>query len=221
MKLKRSILLSFIGVTLLLGFINCGQTAPGLLFSQSEDKKLTDDNGRPYDGKIYIVTGAPCPDGTTLRSRIVVQSPSSAELVRQECVEITPVALAAADFQLNPNNSSQLQYKNQIFTNTLVGTQLDMSLVSHELQNCYIITYDFGTPADTTTLYTQSLLQIYEDGKPLGPAHAAHADIRATGLGLFSYWMDTVTSAVALRFSASDNSDPLTNGRVYTWDIKQ
>lgn len=55
-----------------------------------------------------------------------------------------------------------------------------------------------------------SRLMLYEDGRALGPAHAAHCAIRDTGQGRFSHW------GAQIYFSASDNSDPTTNGRVYT-----
>lgn len=51
---------------------------------------------------------------------------------------------------------------------------------------------------------------VLEDSLPLGPAHAAHEDIRNTGGGAFSHWGDTIL------LSTSDNSDPRTNGRSYT-----
>jgi hypothetical protein len=56
-------------------------------------------------------------------------------------------------------------------------------------------------------------LQLFEDGKELGPAHAPHVDIRTAGQGRFSHWVNT------LYLSASDNSDPRQNGRIYTWKI--
>jgi len=55
-----------------------------------------------------------------------------------------------------------------------------------------------------------SSLRVYEDGKAMGPAHASHAEIRESGAGRYSHWGDQ------LYFSASDNSDPRTNGRQYT-----
>jgi hypothetical protein len=55
-----------------------------------------------------------------------------------------------------------------------------------------------------------SRLRLYEDGRPLGPAHSAHSDIRSLGQGRFSHWGPTVY------FSTSDNSDPRTNGRRYS-----
>jgi len=56
-----------------------------------------------------------------------------------------------------------------------------------------------------------SLAQLYEDGQPLGPSDSLHTDIGALGGGRFSLWNDGF-----LYFSASDNSDPRTNGRQYT-----
>ncbi|SHG02519.1 pectate lyase family protein [Pedobacter caeni] len=58
-----------------------------------------------------------------------------------------------------------------------------------------------------------STLQVFENGKALGPAHAMHADIRDKGKGLFSHWSG------GLYFSASDNTDPRSNGRTYTYSL--
>jgi hypothetical protein len=54
-----------------------------------------------------------------------------------------------------------------------------------------------------------SPLQVYEQGRSIGPAHALHHDIEQAGSGRFSHWTTT------LIFSASDNTDPRTNGRSY------
>jgi len=56
-----------------------------------------------------------------------------------------------------------------------------------------------------------SALEVLEDGRVLGPAHADHGEIASLGGGRFSHWDDCVW------FSSSDGSDPRTNGRVYTW----
>jgi hypothetical protein len=55
-----------------------------------------------------------------------------------------------------------------------------------------------------------SPLQLFEDAKPLGPAHSCHDDIRNQGRGRYSHWRQT------LYFAPSDESDPNTNGRVYS-----
>jgi hypothetical protein len=60
---------------------------------------------------------------------------------------------------------------------------------------------------------TSSPVVLYEDGKLLGPAHNNYTDIQNLGAGRFSHWKET-----GIVFSASDNSDPNTNGRVY-WAV--
>jgi len=72
---------------------------------------------------------------------------------------------------------------------------------------CYIASLRLGREGDSKGKSACSLL---EDGKPLGPARAAHADIRQLGQGRYSHWTQT-----ALYFSASDNTDPRANGRKY------
>lgn len=58
-------------------------------------------------------------------------------------------------------------------------------------------------------LVQQSKVYVLEDGKPIGSSSPRHADIDAIGGGLYSHW------GKQLRFSTSDNSDPLSNGRIY------
>jgi len=62
---------------------------------------------------------------------------------------------------------------------------------------------------DTSDEPRRSRLQLLEDGVPLGPAHALHSDIADEGGGRYSHWGDSLV------FSASDSSDPRTNGRAY------
>lgn len=77
----------------------------------------------------------------------------------------------------------------------------------------YRVRQDFGTQADSSAAPTVSKLRIYENGVELGPAHSRHDDIATKGQGRFSHWVDN------LYFSASDNSNPLTNGRSYTFRV--
>ncbi len=74
---------------------------------------------------------------------------------------------------------------------------------------CFIASMDFGEEGDKATS-NQSQLQVFEDGKPLGPGKSLHQAIREQGGGRFSHW-----TREGLYFSASDNSDPRTNGRKY------
>ena len=64
--------------------------------------------------------------------------------------------------------------------------------------------------SDSVDAPDEALTELFEDGKPLGPPHQMHADIRKEGRGKFSHW------SRELYFSASDNGDPRTNGRRYT-----
>lgn len=62
-----------------------------------------------------------------------------------------------------------------------------------------------------------SQLILFEDGKPLR-AHSGHSDIEDKGAGLYSHWRDN-KNQVYIYFSASDNSDPRTNKRIYSMNI--
>jgi len=64
-------------------------------------------------------------------------------------------------------------------------------------------------PSDGPSTPAASRLVIYEDGKPLGPAHANPEKIQRLGEGRYSHW------GRRLYFSTSDNSNPNTNGRTY------
>ncbi|TPQ36238.1 hypothetical protein C2U70_12850 [Bradyrhizobium guangdongense] len=70
-----------------------------------------------------------------------------------------------------------------------------------------------GAKPDDKDNLDQSTLQLYEDGKPLGPAHSVHRDVMVIGQGRYSHWR---YSGTMLLFSTSDNTDPNTNGRTYS-----
>lgn len=91
-----------------------------------------------------------------------------------------------------------------------VRIDLPTDCMHAEQGNCYIATMDFGESGDKLT-GNRSMLVLLEDGKPLGPARSAHADIRTQGGGRYSHW-----TRASLYFSTSDNSDPRTNGRTYS-----
>jgi hypothetical protein len=75
---------------------------------------------------------------------------------------------------------------------------------------------------DTDTDNQRSPVILYENLTPLGPAHCTHSDIQEIGLGRYSHWGDDPKSGwrqiSGMLFSASDNSDPRTNGRHY-WAV--
>ena len=63
--------------------------------------------------------------------------------------------------------------------------------------------------SDDSNHVDRSTARLFENARELRPAHAEHAGIAAVGKGRFSHW------TTVLYLSASDNSDPRTNGRVY------
>ena len=76
----------------------------------------------------------------------------------------------------------------------------------------YVLTRDFRLPQDSPSSGFASPVRLFENGVELKPAHALHADIVAYGGGRFSDW-----NGPWLYFSTSDNTDPRTNGRIYSW----
>lgn len=71
----------------------------------------------------------------------------------------------------------------------------------------------FNDGSDFVDNGTRSKLVLCEDGKPLGPPHSLHEDIRQKGLGRYSHW------GKDLVFASSDNSNPNLNDRSY-WIIE-
>lgn len=59
----------------------------------------------------------------------------------------------------------------------------------------------------------RAALILWEDDRPLGPAHAFNDAIHGTGAGAYSF--RAIGADRALVFSTSDNSDPRSNGRQY------
>ena len=65
--------------------------------------------------------------------------------------------------------------------------------------------------ADSSGSPGRSTLVVYENSIPLHRAHVPHDLIRNEGKGVYSHWGD------AIFFSTTDNSDPNSNGRAYTY----
>lgn len=67
--------------------------------------------------------------------------------------------------------------------------------------------------SDVSNHPRRSKIMVYEDGLPLGLCHSVHDDIKKLGKGRFAHWDNW------LIFAASDNSDPNTNSKVYTFTL--
>jgi hypothetical protein len=75
---------------------------------------------------------------------------------------------------------------------------------------CYVAPVGASLVSDAEGV---SRLVVYEDGVPLARPHAPHDEIRQHGRGAYSHWKGLVF------LSASDNSDPRTNRRRYTYRL--
>ncbi len=121
------------------------------------------------------------------------------------------------------NSAGDSAFSNTASATTSAATSnlIDMSKVTSAGGFGYWAAQNFGTPADTTSAPTRSILRIFENGIELGPAHSSHTNVRNLGTGRFSHWDDGsgTAGAVALLFSASDNTNPKTNGRTYTYQV--
>jgi hypothetical protein len=77
-------------------------------------------------------------------------------------------------------------------------------------QSGQTMTYPLGVEPTDGDGHLDSRVELFEDEKQLGPAHAVHEQIRLNGHGPFSHW------GRYLYFSSSDGSNPRFNKRVYT-----
>jgi hypothetical protein len=93
------------------------------------------------------------------------------------------------------------------------ASTLDLTQVRKNQGVAYYIRKDFGIPGNSVSSPRVSTLRLFEDGKELGVPHSPASSIREQGRGKYVHWEDV------LLFTASDNSDPRTNGRVYTYTI--
>ncbi|HEY0913101.1 MAG TPA: hypothetical protein VGD75_23005, partial [Bradyrhizobium sp.] len=66
----------------------------------------------------------------------------------------------------------------------------------------------FESLADDNADQQHSPVVLYEDDKPLEPAHSVIADVVRNGRGRYTHW-----KGVGMIFSTSDNTNPTRNGR--------
>jgi hypothetical protein len=78
-------------------------------------------------------------------------------------------------------------------------------------RNLYLLqSSQFREFEDTDEDDQKSPVVLYEDDKPLGPAHSHHHEIEQLGQGRYAH-----LKGQGILMSTSDNSDPRTNGRRY------
>jgi hypothetical protein len=114
-RMKLKIGISLIAVTILnvILFQNCGGDT--LKPVDHLGQKLDSGTGQPYDGKIYVVAGVGCADGTFVQSRIVVDTVTQATVVRENCQDVSRT-LGPGDFAFGGNNAEEIRYNNVNFT---------------------------------------------------------------------------------------------------------
>ena len=69
------------------------------------------------------------------------------------------------------NSSGDSTYSNTVSATTSGVVNVASAVL--ESGFAYIVTQDFGTPADTNSAPTRSVLRIFENGTELGPAHSS------------------------------------------------
>jgi len=91
----------------------------------------------------------------------------------------------------------------------ILSTTLDPKTIEHESGCCFRAIIPAFRQGDDSEYPDRSQLELFEDDRPLRPAHSLHDDIRHLGGGRYSHWGDS------LYFSSSDQSDPRSSGRKY------
>ena len=95
----------------------------------------------------------------------------------------------------------------------VVSEEIKPEAISLQSGFCYVGVLTLGRQgeSDGKVLTSGSECILLEDGRPLSSPHANHEEIRKIGKGRYNHWTETM-----ILFSASDNTDPRTNGRRYT-----
>ncbi|WP_432714754.1 pectate lyase family protein [Pedobacter sp.] len=117
-----------------------------------------------------------------------------------------------------PQDEVEMSAETQAATTTTTTESapkaLSMTNAKSDGGYAYKVNVNLGTTGDSPEKPSSSTVKIYENGVELSAAHSTHADIRKIGKGNYSHWL---TSTIYL--SASDNSNPKTNGKKYTYTI--
>ena len=110
-----------------------------------------------------------------------------------------------------------VEYNKQVVVWVYRGDQLTNRIIAMvpESQGGFIAEIpEYTALANDPANLQRSRLVLYENGRRLGPAHAPFDSIRKVGRGHYNHWQDV------LFFSATDNSDARTNGRVYSFEFE-
>jgi hypothetical protein len=222
--------LSFTGTGPDIGAFETGGAAPPPPANQSPVANAgTDKNIILPTNSVSITGTATDPDGTIASYNWTKQSGGAATLAGAATNTLNLSALVAGNyvFRLTVTDDKGATGFDEVTlivnSNTILPpppSSANIINVSNTVQDAgfsYYVSQDFGTLPDINSNPARSVLRIFENGIELLPPHSSHSDIQNIGRGRFSHWSDG--SFVALYFSASDNSNPKTNGRTYTYSI--
>lgn len=115
MKVKKMASLSLLavcGVLLISLFQNCSVNQ----FNQqgSRASSVSESGGQGYDGKLYVEYGS-CPDGTSVVSRVMMKSATSAQLLRENCATIPARDLDPSEFAIDPLDLNRIFFQAREF----------------------------------------------------------------------------------------------------------
>lgn len=91
--------------------------------------------------------------------------------------------------------------------------QVNVSAATSDTGFAVRILMDSKLTSDSNEQPSASTVKVFENGVEIGPAHSSHDEIRTKGKGRFSH------KSGFLYLSASDNSNPKTNGKKYTYTV--
>lgn len=109
------ILQIFLLCLLFIGFQNCNPSVS--IHNNTISSK--NNSGVPYDGKLFIIHGELCSDGSTIQSTLLIRTDGSGQLLRDHCTDITPMDISAAEITIVDGQS--LVFRN---TTYLASTDL-------------------------------------------------------------------------------------------------
>ena len=175
-RLKIVLLLVAIAINLTL-FQNC--SGNGSNAETGSNKLQSDGTGQPYDGKIFVVAGSVCADGTFVQSRIVVDTVTQATVVRENCQD-TSKELGPGEFSFDDKNTEQILYNNTTFAKEKPWTPIPQLSVWYyqqtgNLQSTAALVYDIDM-FETTAAQIKNLKQ------------AGHVVICDFSSGTFENW---------------------------------
>jgi glycosyltransferase involved in cell wall biosynthesis len=136
------------------------------------------------------------------------QSLASAQADLQACQ--AAFAASVAELAAREQQLLQLLRAYAVTGKRALGRRVLAALFTREGEHGWVVGLpDLAPGADNEEFPERSVLMLFENENPLGPAHSLHDDIRNLGGGRLSHWKTN------LYFSTSDGSDPNTNGRMY------